>query len=146
MKIEELMVGDLVIYLNGETPVYVIVRKINGNDGIVCLRQSDGHVFNTMIDFLLPIPLTHEILEKNGFEKCQSLTFWDEYQMCLNEDAEKERWIFIQYHHKSDYIKMMYIAPSGHDDSMTLVLNHCYTHQLQHAFNLCRIDKQITLP
>ena len=47
MKVEELMVGNLVVYFDGETPVFVVVRKINGDDGIVCLRQSDGHVFNT---------------------------------------------------------------------------------------------------
>ena len=65
MKVEELMVGNLVVYFNGETPVFVVVRKINGDDGIVCLRQSDGHVFNTTIEYLFPIPVTADILKHN---------------------------------------------------------------------------------
>ena len=127
------MIGDLVVYLDGETPVYVVVRKINGDDGIVCLRQSDGHMFNTMIDFLLPIPLTHDILKHNGFEMDHN-----SYQFYNNS---KENEFCLTYWVKDSYLEAQNLKnESGMD------LRCRYIHKLQHAIKLCEIDKEITLP
>ena len=67
MDIKELMVGDIVEYLDGDQPIPVVVVKIDGPSDVVCLKQKNGHKFNTTIEYLRPIPLTPEILEKNGF-------------------------------------------------------------------------------
>ena len=120
MKVEELMVGNIVGYIDDGQLVPVVVRKINGQDKIVCLRQSDGHVFNTMIDFLQPIPLTDEILIMNGI-KYQFGNPW--YQ---GVDLGKEGFAI----HFGIHCQMQLI----------------YLHELQNALRICKIDKQITLP
>jgi hypothetical protein len=133
MNIEELIIGDLVVYIDDETPVPVVVRKINGNDGIVCLRQSDGHMFNTMIDFLLPIPLTKEILEHNGFELDHNT-----YQFYK---GNKEKEFNLTYWVKDSYLEGQNLKnESGIDFPCR------YVHKLQHALKLMEIDKKITLP
>ncbi len=118
------MIGDLLFYMDGDTLVPVVVRKINGEDNVVCLRQSDGHKFNTMIDFLRPIPLTPEILEKNGFS-----SNFAEDNLSYAESC-------------GDVIGIHIMGKNGCMDEMYFD----YVHQVQHALILCRIDEKITLP
>lgn len=132
MKIEELMIGDLVVYIDDETPMPVVVRKINGNDGIVCLRQSDGHIFNTMIDFLLPIPITKEILEHNGFEQDHN-TY--QFYKIGKEKYNLTYWI------KDSFLEVQNAVIEN-----DLNFPCRYVHKLQHALKLMEIDKEITLP
>lgn len=129
MKIEELMIGDLVVYLDGETPVYVVVRKINGDDGIVCLRQSDGHMFNTMIDFLVPILLTPNVLEKNGFKPMTGLWYLQ---------TEERRPIQIVFKDNDVITISINCTP--------ISINLKHFHQLQNTLRLFGIKKELTLP
>lgn len=65
MDITELMIGDTLAYLDNEQLVIVDIKKIDGLCGVVCVRQDNGHVFNTTIDNLYPIPITENILKQN---------------------------------------------------------------------------------
>ena len=138
MKIEELMVGNIFGYIDEDKLVPVVVMKIDGQSDIVCLRQSDGHMFNTMIDFLLPIPLTSEILENNGFR----IVYENEFYVSCFQD--------IQGFHTEVKVDKCGIFQKlsmrdGFGNGVTII--ECkYVHQLQQSFILCKIDKKITLP
>ena len=130
MKISELMVDDIVAYLDDDELVPVVVRKIDGQCNIVCVRQSDGHIFNTMIDFLQPISLTPEILEHNGFEKDHEL-----YQIIEEGEYNLLYWV------KDSYLEAQNLKNESGADL------HCHhVHQLQHTLKVCSIRKEITLP
>ncbi len=138
MIVEELIVGNIFGYIDEDKLVPVVVMKIDGQSDIVCLRQSDGHMFNTMIDFLLPIPLTPKILENNGFRTVYESEFYVSYfqdiQGFHTEVKVDKCGIFLKL--------SMY---DGFGNGVTII--ECkYVHQLQQALILCRIDKKITLP
>lgn len=138
MKIEELMVGNIFGYIDEDKLVPVVVMKIDGQSDIVCLRQSDGHIFNTMIDFLLPIPLTPDILEKNGFR----IVFESELHVSYFQDIESFH-TEVKVDKIGIYQKLS--MRDGLGNGVTIV--ECkYVHQLQQALILCRINKKITLP
>ena len=121
MKANELMIGDYirVIY----TQKIIKVREIKQS----CIYTNDnGYEYNE----IEPIPLTPEILEKNGFVHYDLTDFW----MWKKESFEPV--------HLDKYDK----------DGWRLRINcdnipcECkYVHQLQHALRLCGIEKEIEL-
>ena len=135
MKANELMIGDLVNLSPGKAniPNYVMIHAIDYDNHVSkdnvfdIVFLSTGLVqYNYSIRSLKPIPLTPEILEKNGFVACQ---FWHEY---------KDGNITIQACIPSIRMK---------NDPCELVIEggiH-YVHQLQHALRLCGIEKEITI-
>lgn len=79
-----------------------------------------------------PIPLTAEILEKNGFEKDarnESYYKWNWYILQDNVSYDMETGI-VRLFKASD---LTFCHPIG------------YVHELQHALRLCEIDKEIVL-
>jgi hypothetical protein len=70
MKVSEIMIGDFVsITEPDDFHGYVgKVVNINGETGYVTVHISDMHTHDVLCDDLQPIPLTKEILLKNGFE------------------------------------------------------------------------------
>jgi len=130
MEANELMIGDWVY----RPDCYDKVKEIRQN-GIIGLDNLRGLIGFSEIK---PIPLTPEILEKNGFEKALQIsdtepfdtdeegnkhysynkTFWGWYQQdnifCI--PANGMGWLYIKY-----------------------------VHQLQHALRLCKIEKEIIL-
>lgn len=120
MNIEELMIGDIVQYADGEECVVTNVRRIDGEDGIVSLKQANGHVFQTEIDRLAPVPLTFSTF----VEYCKSLALG---HAVPSLDVKTD---------------------GGHDfeikaENALIKLNDCeYLHIMQHAFRLCGIEKK----
>lgn len=113
MKPEEMMLGDWISF-NGE-PVKVqhIVSGINELD-------------------YDPIPITAEILEKNGFEVHRQFATFTEY------------WLDIPR-------KFVRVAPNSYieiyngENRNVHIDGKVYVHELQHALRLCGIDKEIVL-
>ena len=102
MKATELQIGDWILY--GDKPVKVLQLSKNGKYG-----------------WVKPIPLTTEILEKNGWKETQ---YWHEYQdgkstiqCCLPDMRGRINGIEIE-HFKCEYI-----------------------HQYQHLLRLCGLDE-----
>ena len=102
MKATELQIGDWILY--GDKPVKVLQLSENGK-----------------YDWVKPIPLTPEILEKNGWKETQ---YWHEYQdgkntiqCCLPDMRGKINGIDIE-HFKCEYV-----------------------HQYQHLLRLCGLDE-----
>jgi hypothetical protein len=130
MKANELMIGDW---------VYDTILKCNTQVEILSLSGIRGdcndNIWNEKT--FEPIPLTAEILEKNGFS----------YRKC--DGGAEEWWIEDDYydivvHEWSDSIWVFRY------ESTEMNLPHeqrtmSYLHQLQHAFHDCGIDKTIEL-
>ena len=130
MDIKELMVGDIVEYLDGDQPIPVVVVKIDGPSDVVCLKQKNGHKFNTTIDFLRPVCVTKSLLEHIGAD-------------CYDSFARIE---LGRYYVIYDYDGFVTICDDEDNVKKISYLNCDYVHLLQHAFSLCEIDITITLP
>lgn len=125
MKANELMIGDWVVY-NGDVE-YTNPIKIEGMDiATDMLITSDRE--DVGFKGVEPIPLTAEILEKNGFMKLKAnfTPNWYWYvltQNCFLEDRLKDAFHF----NGSNILKFKFV------------------HELQHALKLCGIEKDIQL-
>lgn len=97
------------------------------NDGFI---KEDSPLFR----IVEPIPLTKEVLEKNGFKYKEFPYF------AVNEITEKTK-ISITYHSGS---KTIFIGISKPNFNLTssLVL---YVHEMQNLFRDARIEKEITI-
>lgn len=111
MKATELMIGDWVRNDLGETQQ---VAELHENWAM--LSYNDTYPY----DWLEPIPITPEILEKNGFRDI------DKGENCDGFD--------IYWRNGND----------GYSIN-TQDLHLHYVHELQHALRLCGIDKTIEL-
>ena len=134
MKPTELMIGDWVLSYPEKGRV----------DGIICLREEHtadgkwmaivhlgGNKYEQVnIGILEPIPLTTEILEKNGFVYAD-LPFEDFYEG------------YGLHIHGGNYA-------DGHSNwyiicGINVSMNVTHVHELQHALRLCGIDKDVVL-
>lgn len=132
MKIQELTIGNWVCIAKP--------HKITGMqicDGVPCI-QTDYTDTYYAIDNYEPIPLTIEILEKNGFEKS-----YDEI-------------LEMQYYRSQDKtIQITHFSNSVNKDWYVHIDNDCYdsigscdiqyVHELQNLLTLCNLDIEITL-
>ena len=148
MKANELMIGDWVTFKDCQhenpMPIKIIAIGFQADEEDDCLVQIDGDKACDIIeinDEIVGIPLTAEILEKNGFEK-------------------RNRY---QWEYRDGYCKIVIdIAPQIEIDGEILgtppinvkiegalfELNRTddwYIHELQHALRLCGIEKEITI-
>lgn len=143
MEANELMVGDYVYnHRNWECPIV----EIHKNSALVIAKHYGEEEF--LLSDLRPIPLTPEILEKNGFEKS--------YSNILTADGYKK---LPQYKYKNmaqvqdicrNLITISYSdLEGGVYDIQCGIGSHIYdlkyVHQLQHALRLCGIKKEIEL-
>lgn len=113
MKANELMVGDWVL----NRKKFSEVKPIRLTQVDFCLWKADGIYAKDYLD-CDPIPLTPEILEKNGW------TLWEiegEYKGVISIYGRE--------------------APFGVFDGIEIN----FVHQLQHALRLCGINKTIEL-
>lgn len=125
MDAKELMIGDWVLYKDEPIMVWEIDEyydRINtepdGYNAIRCIEVSE----------IKPIPLTPEILEKNGFRKqnnSSGVTKLDTYW--LGEELGFRIHSFETGYYQFGLAKIRYV------------------HELQHALRLCGIDKEIEI-
>lgn len=129
MKANELMIGDWVRI--GNRVEQITKLKEVGNEqqffSVYYYHTEDKAEEGCCIDEIQPIPLTAEILEKNGFI-CKGA--W----MISGEDLGLKQC--------GDYFKLL---PYYYDYNTTGMCDIYYVHELQHALKLCGIDKEIVL-
>lgn len=126
MKVSELMIGDWVLFepfKNDSTP-----KRVGGVDGgmvsINCLWEAPLYI--------RPIPLTADILAKNGFGDSSATN--EKFFEC----GDFEIWI--------DFKEQGYWACiKNRVGELYFEGNKRYVHELQHALRLCGIDKEIVL-
>lgn len=164
MKANELMIGDyLRINRDGlciKKDTIVEVRGIDADNrfenhiGCASCHPLDDNQFDGGIwcDYLDPIPLTPEILERNGFkhvDKGSEICIRGEY---LWGDKGKRNFTAVRityYKGLSSGVNLLTKIETdcSHDSGINMV-HSCdieYVHQLQHALRLCGIEKEIRL-
>ena len=148
MKAEELFVGAIVrVNRDGlciKKDTIVKVRAVyadvklpeKGLVGAAHCRPLDDDQFDGGIwcEYLDPIPLTPEILEKNGWKKDSG------GEECW---ANSKGWFTPHEYGKRETIKSWEVEICGKPNSFDGVIK--YVHQFQHALRLCGIDKEIEL-
>ena len=133
MKANELMIDDWVYNKNIDKPMQVYPMMLPQ----MFRRTPDA----TTEDYnFFPVPLTTEILEKNGFEVQDQgggrKYLWTGFGIDCEGDIEVEFQDNIPIHLKIDgAFKGEYYTSS----------NITYIHQLQHALRLCGIEKEIVI-
>ena len=129
MKANELMIGDLV-YL-GKTDIVVIVVAVSadGDDTILVKYQVPDRwgKYGEMVgpNDIIPIPLTPEILKKNGFKDSEF----------FGELLYKDWQIMSDCEHLAARCK----------DGRNFDILCKFVHELQHALRLAGIEKEIEL-
>lgn len=134
MKANELMIGDWVYRMDFKIPVpsKIIGMEVINYDKmeyVVDVFNKNGYNVQLYLNEVQPIPLTPEILEKNGFEEYDGL-----YRLDIAEG------VFVNADFKS---KEPFV--SIHNTCYRAIPICKYVHQLQHALRLCGIEKEITI-
>lgn len=119
MKANELMVNDWV------RPIGCNPFRVGCVLGDAVCNDSDTQMWCD--DEIEPIPLTAEILEKNGFE-CRGAWCIPGESMGLRQN--RDEWDIITFYGAYTSIPLCNIR---------------YVHELQHALRLCKIKKEIVL-
>lgn len=114
---QDLMVGDWVSYCGFYNKVIYIGQKVSMYDG-------KGTEFTTDPEHIRPIPLTSDILVKNGFGKVNNQYFFGQVEI----KELRNCWVVIINKENAD-----------------IDINIHYVHQLQHLLRLAGIDKDIEL-
>ena len=143
MKANDLMLGDYISVKPSGRPIKVAAvhhKKVAYHaviNKLTWVRES----------LLEPIPLTPEILEKNGFKKDAftnlSPDFYfgnDDFSICINlqSTCDKSKGIWIENRKTR--------RSGGFNESRhSLQKEPLYVHELQHALRLCGINKNIEL-
>ena len=142
MEANELMIGDFVFHEKYGNAIIENVDNDFGDNPSVKLiseniKHKDGYKSGYCwcdLDEIFPIPLTPEILEKNGFTK--GGMFGKTYYLAV-EDFE----ISVYFAH----VNTQLIIEKRNGSEIINILNVEYLHILQHALKLCGIEKTIEL-
>ena len=127
LKISELSAGDWVRYKGKEYTIASIYVAAEGYPHGVALTYQGICCGCAYIDYLEPIPITAEILEKSGFE-------------CIEEDADTALYgtPSCSIFHTKGTLRYRLDTPQA-----SVV---CWNiHDLQHALRLAGVDKEINL-
>lgn len=129
MNATDLMVGDLVL-LFGETPARVDAI----GDTEVYVYEKERGDWQIGYVHIKPIPLTAEILEKNGFEECiwGGKKSWRRRYLVHNE-------VLICIDGRDGGFK--HFGYQGYNSEICIT----YVHELQHCLKLCNIQKNIEI-
>lgn len=145
MNIRELQIGDWV-YLGEKAryPMQIIsvLGNINSSEGGVFLdfEGNEGDIWDADVKNIVPIPITGELLERNGFEKVGS-------NMCVDYEVEAiwEREIkdgqLVALEKYPDEEEMVF----GCDSCLWQGVNIKYVHQLQNAMRMVGIEWEVNL-
>ena len=117
MKATELMIGDWILY--GDKPVKVLQLSENGKYG-----------------WVKPIPLTYEILKKNGFKEAALRE--PNTTNLVRKWWSKHGEIYIKEYYLARSREIVYVVGGG---SRMRIENIYMVHQLQHALRICELDE-----
>lgn len=127
MEAKELMQFDWVCLEDDSTP-----RQVD------FIRTGEvGLYWNKIVTppYIKPIPLTPEILEKNGFVKLLN-------QYVLKADKEPFIHLILLDNLPNANGRMLVAIKDRYTNAKIAIT---YVHELQHALRLCRIEKEIIL-
>ena len=127
MNCKDLMVGDWVRFKENypQKELQGKIAKVKGVRGRIDVKTQDGEYYESEHpDWLEPIPLTEEILVKNGWRKEPvTIDIDDDYAIWLGE-----------------------ILISQDEDEFNYEdIELKYVHTMQHLLRLCGIEKELTI-
>lgn len=131
MKANELMIGSYVKFLGKVRKIKSIIKK---DTGIEISFEGKNPVV-VSLDVIEPIPITPEILEKNGFTmntKAKSKKAW--------QISDNELYVSWWNGRLNTYYKPEVTKSMNHINTDCV-----YVHELQHVLKLCGIEKEITI-
>ena len=135
-KVEEFMIGDWVMSIHPAMPRPIKVTEIGKND----IGYKNGILH---ISFIEPIPITPEILERNGFRLKEEGESYTEYV-----SGDEHSIIALVFYKESIYdVDTVLDCELGFFGGLNRI-HHChvkFVHELQHALKLCGISKNIEL-
>lgn len=123
INIRELSIGDWVRHTFYEENLQI--KRIDGESERLLVEKGLMSV-SCHLDHFEPIPLTPEILEKNGWSK----EYDDVWECGVWRISQINKCLFVLYNKKYDYDFCAYIDT---------------VHQLQHALRLAGVEKEIVL-
>lgn len=129
MKASELMIGDYVKFLGRIRKIKSIISKDTG----VEISFEGKNTVVVSLDEIEPIPLTREILEKNGWK-------WNHYHTGIKVTIGT---LHIVWGFYENCISVSDWAEDA--DSQITSLRCRYVHTLQNTLRLCGIEKEIEL-
>ena len=136
MKAQDLMIGDWVIHHNNGC--IDAMNDTASYDENIQIQQDDFDLDECFFGRLSPIPLTPDILEKNGFKP---------FKVKDTDSTEViGKWWGMS---GSVMVKQYSLTHIGKVFSVkgnySRIGNIRYVHELQHALRLCGIEKEIVL-
>lgn len=136
MKAEELMIGDWV-YITEPDDFHGYIGKVvitNAETNYIAVRIPNMHLHDVFVEDLQPIPLTEEILEKNGY-KFNYICYEKKGYPAIELGSEEGTY----------NIGKVYVPYNNGDPDIHVYTTCKYVHELQHAIKLCGIEKNIIL-
>lgn len=134
LKISDISVGDWVRDKGKECTVASIYMAAEGYPSEVALTRQGICSGCAYIDYLEPIPITAEILEKNGFESTTNPNVFTlthgELQLYVSKEFDGWYMSFVNFRERLCILQ---------------VIRQGFIHQLQHALRLAGVDKEINL-
>lgn len=160
--IRELSIGDLVMNLYANKPSRVKGLRTMFQDTYEIIAISDGTQYmliedNKELHNFEPIPLTAEILEKNGFVRedyyygvMDEEPCFDAYRCTIYKNGYKYDIELIDDCGEAFDLEITHIETdeAGEEKTYTQLLKCLaiqHTHQLQHALRLAGIEKKIII-
>lgn len=150
MKANELMIGDIVTFQSSLDEAAIPIRveivgigyqdKGEENECLVRIDNDEACDIIDIEDEVVGIPITPEILEKNGFEKREvRILAGSKTHYCIVDD-----YFELAINEYTDSIwEVEYTNIEAHFPLIRNLVG--YVHELQHALRLCGIDKEIEL-
>ena len=146
MEAKDLMIGDWVYNSKNEVcKVCSISQIFESNIMLDNYSKPNDGMFETELEFgVSPIPITREILEKNGFvyRKNSGAFIVNSEESYSNQTVE-----VTLFNVESEFRNnQLHICESNYPEETMLHLMECnYVHELQHVFRSCGIKKEIVL-
>ncbi len=131
MKAEDLMIGDWVSFRSA------FLDRVDG----IAIGGHSVHLEHDRwqpVSDLKPIPITPEILKKNGFS-LDEFGEWYEREVLVKE---RNHWVNVAFRNDGVAVYDLDILTGG---KSSICVHKNYVHELQHALRLCGIDKEIVL-
>ena len=136
LNCKSIMIGDWVMHDNRPKQVMTIwSNEVSLND----TSKTYGSIYADKfpIEDISPIPLTPEILEKNGFILEQN-----DYVYYAIEGNKYQNYICVNFRHNGEPRVVEFSFVNKVQCAFNNIVN---VHELQHALRLCGIEKEIVL-
>ncbi|MBO5626089.1 MAG: hypothetical protein J5953_09895 [Prevotella sp.] len=142
MEAKELMIGDWLFYRGQfnafEFKVVHITKQTVGYHA----EPDESRIRYLRLSECEAVPITSEILERNGFGKYNLYNIKEQHQWVLWFDKLTRVSLWYRELNDDNRDGMMVRVESP---LANLCIKVCYLHQLQHALKLCGIEKEITI-